>query len=130
MPRKIAERLYIASEIKYTPVKLLLADRSIIKPQGVIENVCVDIREVILPCDFFIIDIEVDDKVLLILGRPFLATGDAWVGVKDKIMIFQVNRKTVILNMDRVMRYPSESKNLESVDVVTQSVMEILDSLV
>ena len=95
MPKKIAKKLNIASEIKYTPVKLLLADRSMVKPQGVIENVCVDIREVILPCDFFIIDIEVDDKVPLILGRPFFTTGDAWIGVKDKIVVFQVNGEPV-----------------------------------
>ena len=64
------------------------------------------------------------------MGRSFLATGDAWVGVKDKIVVFQVNGERVILNIERVMRYLSEPKNLESVDVGTQSVIEILDSLV
>ena len=33
MPRKLAEQMNLVAEMKYTPVKLLLADRSVIKLQ-------------------------------------------------------------------------------------------------
>ena len=50
------------------------------------------------------IEVDVDEEVSLILGRPFLATGDAWFGVKDKVVVFQVNGERVILNMDKVIK--------------------------
>ena len=77
MPKSIAEKLDLLSEMKYTSVTLQLADRSIIKPQRIIKDVCVGIGKFVLPCDFMILDIEVDKDVLLIFGRQFLATGDA-----------------------------------------------------
>ena len=98
----------LVAKMKYTPVKLLLADCSVIKPQGVIEDVCIGVGGLILPCDFVVIKVDVDEKVPLILGKPFLATGDAWFGVKDKVIVFQVNGEKVILNMDKVMKQPAE----------------------
>ena len=53
-----------------------------------IEDVCVEVGGLILPCDFIVIEVDIDEKVPLILGRPFLATGDAWFGVKDKVVVF------------------------------------------
>ena len=108
MQRKLAERMNLVAEMKYTLVKLLLADRSVIRPQGIIEDVCVRVGGFILSCDFIVIEVDVDEKVPLILGRSFLATGDAWIGVKDKVVVFQVNRERVILNMNKVMKQPAE----------------------
>ena len=108
MPKKLAEWMNLIAEMKYTSVKLLLADPSVIRPQRIIEDVCVGVRGVILSCDFIVIELDVDKEVPLILGRPFLATGDAWIGVKDKVVVFQVNGERVVLNMDKVMKQPAE----------------------
>ena len=70
---------------------LQLADRSLVKTTSVIEDICVGVSKFILPADFIILDIEEDKEVPLILERPFMATGDAWLGVKDKVVVFQVN---------------------------------------
>ena len=67
---------------------LQLADRSTVKPTGVIKDICVGVGKLILPADFLILDIEEDKEVSLILERPFMATGDAWLGVKDKVVVF------------------------------------------
>ena len=130
MPRKLAEQMNLVTKMKYTLVKLLLADRSVIKPQGVIEDVCVRVRGLILLCDFIVIEVDVDEEVPLILGRPFLATGDAWFGVKNKLVVFQVNGEKVILNMDKVMRQPAEPMQVQQVDLIEQCASEMFNAWV
>ena len=58
-----------------TGVTIQLADRSSIKPRGVIEDVLVKVNELIFPADFFILDMEQGtSESPIILGRPFLKT--------------------------------------------------------
>ena len=53
---------------------LQLADRSIARPYGVIEDVLVKVKHLIFPADFVVIDIEEDTDIPLILGHPFMST--------------------------------------------------------
>ena len=57
-----------------TSVSLQLDNRTLAFPRGVIEDVLVKVDKLILSVDFTILDIEEDKDVLIILGRPFLAT--------------------------------------------------------
>lgn len=41
----------------------------------------VKVDRFILPADFIIVDYEVDKDVPIILGRPFLSTGQMLIGV-------------------------------------------------
>jgi hypothetical protein len=50
-------------------------------PAGITENIPVKIRNFFIPVDFVMLDMEVDTKTLLILGRPFLSTGNAHIDV-------------------------------------------------
>ena len=70
-------------EPKSATISLQLADRSYQHPQGVVENVVVKVGTFILPAHFVILDMEEDDTVPIILGRPFLATGKAEINVQE-----------------------------------------------
>ena len=59
-----------------------MADRSIAKPWGVIEDVLVKVDKFIYPVDFVVLDMGDDNEVPLILGRPFLATGRALIDIE------------------------------------------------
>ena len=76
MPLSMFKRLRLG-ETKSTTISLQLADRFYQHPRGIIENVLVKVGKFILPTDFVILDMEEDDTVPTILGRPFLATGNA-----------------------------------------------------
>ena len=76
MPLSMLKRLKLG-EPKSTTISLQLADRSYQHPRGIIENVLVKVCKFILPADFVILDMEEDDSVPIILGRPFLAIGKA-----------------------------------------------------
>jgi len=58
-----------------------MADRTMKRPLGVIDDVLVRVDKFILLADFVILDCEVDYEVPIILGRPFLSTGKAHVDV-------------------------------------------------
>ncbi|KAK4709722.1 hypothetical protein R3W88_004235 [Solanum pinnatisectum] len=64
---------------KPTAMCLLMADRTVKKPIGVLQDVLVKVGPFIFPTDFIILDCEVDFEVPIILGRPFLATECALV---------------------------------------------------
>ncbi|XP_070052705.1 uncharacterized protein [Nicotiana tomentosiformis] len=51
-----------------TTVMLQLADRSIAYPEGVIEDVLLQIGKFIFPADFIILDYKADEQVPIILG--------------------------------------------------------------
>ena len=69
-----------------TRMTLQLADRSITRPYGVIEDVFVKVKHLIFPADFIVIDIEDDANILLILGRPFMSTARLMVDMGKKIL--------------------------------------------
>jgi hypothetical protein len=54
-------------------------DRSFVYPLGVIEYVLVKIDSLVIPCDFYILDMEHDscdssNNTPILFGRPFLKT--------------------------------------------------------
>ena len=69
-------------EAKPATITLQLADRSFKHPQGVIEDVLVKVDKFIFPADFIVLDMEEDKKILIILGKPFLATDRAMIDVQ------------------------------------------------
>ncbi|GJW11954.1 putative reverse transcriptase domain-containing protein [Tanacetum coccineum] len=78
------------------PTKLIveLADRTVKRPKGIVENVLVGIDKFTFPIDFIILDIPKDFKTPLILGRPFLSTAHAVINVfKAKITLSVRNDK-------------------------------------
>ena len=56
-----------------------LADQSIRYPAGIAENIPVKIWNFFIPVDFVNLDMEVDTKMPLILGRPFLRTTNSHI---------------------------------------------------
>nr|GEV11993.1 reverse transcriptase domain-containing protein [Tanacetum cinerariifolium] len=64
-----------------TKMVLELADRTISKQTGVAVNVFVKVRKFYFPADFVVLDFIADPRVPLILGRPFLSTAHALIGV-------------------------------------------------
>ena len=73
---------------KPTVMSLLMADRTVKRPIGILHDVLVNVASFIFSADFVILDCEVDFKVLSILGSPLLATGRALVDMEKGQMKF------------------------------------------
>ncbi|XP_076907024.1 uncharacterized protein LOC143563345 [Bidens hawaiensis] len=92
------ERLGL-EEITPTPMSLSLADRSVKYPRGIIENLLVKVDNLVFPIDFVVLDMEADERVPIILGRPFLRTARALADVfEGKITLLVTIVSLMFLN--------------------------------
>ncbi|XP_070035224.1 uncharacterized protein [Nicotiana tomentosiformis] len=98
--------------------QLQLADRSIAYPEGVIEDMLLQIGKFIFPADFIILDYEVDEKVPIILGQPLLATGDAIIKVREGKMIMRVDNEEAVFNVYKAIQLPRHYEELSIISVV------------
>ncbi|PHT97075.1 hypothetical protein BC332_33996 [Capsicum chinense] len=71
-----------------TNMRLVMADRSVKRPVGILNDVLVKVSSFIFPADFVILDCEVDSEVPIILGRPFLATGSVLIDMRANELLF------------------------------------------
>ena len=88
-------------------MRLLIADRIVKRPIGILHDVLVKVEWFIFPADFVILDCEVDFEVPIILG-PFLATGRALVDMEKGQMKFRLNNEGATFNICRSMRQSGE----------------------
>ena len=86
---------------------LQLADRSIAYPRGVLEDMLVKVDKFIFPVDFVVLDMEEDQQVPLILGRPFLATARALIDVHKGNLILRINDEQVTFNVYKDSKFTS-----------------------
>ena len=98
-------------EAKPTTIMLQMADWSYKHPRGVIENILVKVDEFLFQADFIILDMEEAEKVPIILGRPFLATGKAQINVQGGEFILRVQGDEVIFHVFQVMKHPDDDSN-------------------
>ena len=108
----VAKKLSLG-QITPTTVTLQMADRTLEKPEGIIEDVLVK------PVDFIILDMEEDSQVPLLLGRPFLATGAALIDMQKGILTLRVREETADFNLIRSLRnLDIEKDDINSVEEV------------
>ena len=107
MPLSIYKKLGLGDP-KPTAMRLLMADRTVKRPIGILHDVLVKVESFIFSADFVILDCEVDFEVPIILGRPFLATGRALVDMEKGQMKFRLNNEEAIFNICRTMRQSGE----------------------
>ncbi|KAL5567270.1 hypothetical protein UlMin_030434 [Ulmus minor] len=108
MPLSIFKKLGLG-EPTPTMVSLVMADRSIKHPRGIVEDVLVKVGKLIFPVDFIVLDMEEDKDIPIILGRPFLATGGAIIDVRGGKLTLQVDDETVTFIVYGSMKLPQSA---------------------
>ena len=96
-----------------------MADKTLAKPKGIIEDVLVKVGKFIFPADFIILDMEEDSQVPLLLGRQFLATGATLIDMQKGILTLRVGEETTDFNLIRSLRnLDIEKDDIKSVEDV------------
>ncbi|XP_038994728.1 uncharacterized protein LOC120118848 [Hibiscus syriacus] len=116
MPLSIFTK-FESGEARPTTVTLQLADRSIVHPSGIVENMCVQIDKFIFPTEFIILYCEVDKKYPIILGRPFIVIGRALIDVEKGELTMRLNDEHIIFNVLNNVSYLSNIADYFSLDV-------------
>ncbi|XP_070057475.1 uncharacterized protein [Nicotiana tomentosiformis] len=115
---------------RLTSMRLQMADRTMKRPLGIIDDVLVRVDKFILPRDFVILDCEVGYEVPIILGRHFLATGKALVDVEAGELTFRVGNEKVVFHVCKSMRQPNSNKVCSSVDLVTEVIVDDTSAMI
>ncbi|XP_062089761.1 uncharacterized protein LOC133796307 [Humulus lupulus] len=89
-------------EARPTSITLQLVDRSLTHPKGIIEDILVKVDKFNFLADFIVLDMEEDEDVPIILGRPFLATGQALIDVQKGDLRLRVQGDEVILMFSKL----------------------------
>ena len=88
-----------------------LANRSYQHPRGIIENVLVKVGKFTLLADFVILDMEEDDTVPNIIGRPFLATGKSQINEQEGELKLRVQGDEMAFHVFQPMKHPDDDPN-------------------
>ncbi|GKE43643.1 reverse transcriptase domain-containing protein, partial [Tanacetum coccineum] len=91
--------------LKPTKMIIRLVNHTYQYLMGVVENMLIQVGKFVFHMDFIILQMEEDDKVLLILGRPFLHTADAIIRVKNKELNLGVGGDRITFLIDKAMQH-------------------------
>ena len=140
LPYSMSKQLSLG-ELKPTSITLSLADRSIKIPKGTIEDVLIQVDRFYYPVDFVVLDREPvavgTNNMPMILGRPFLATSNAIIICRNRVMQLTFGNMTLELNTFHLSKrhMHSEEDDCEEVcmiDVILEeqaNAQQVLDVL-
>jgi hypothetical protein len=117
-------------ELKPTTVTLQLADRSMKRPRGIIEDVLIKVDKFYFPVDFIVIDTEpvfdVVNQIPMILGRSFLTTANALLNYRTGVMKISFGNMTVEFNIFNINNQPLEYDEAYHVCLIEEIIDEIV----
>ncbi|XP_052209235.1 uncharacterized protein LOC127812751 [Diospyros lotus] len=116
--------------LKETCVIIQLADRSNVYPEGVLEDVLVQVNELVFPIDFYVLNMEEDassNLAPILLGRSFLKTTRTKIDVHDGTLTMEFDREIVKFNIFDNIRYPNDVQSAFSIDVINVFAQETFE---
>ena len=109
IPKSLCDVLGL-TDMDACSLNLHLADSTIKKPLGLINDVLIIANINYVPMDFIVLDIECNLSCPIILGRPFLRTIGAIIDMKEGNIRFQFPLKNGLEDFPRKkMKLPFES---------------------
>ncbi|GJS42703.1 reverse transcriptase domain-containing protein [Tanacetum coccineum] len=119
MPLIVWKKLSLL-KLTLTRMTLELANQLVAYPVGVAEDVFVKVGKLYLPADFVVIDYDVNPRVPLILGRPFLRTTRALIDVYNEELTLRVNDEAIAFNVIHTLRYSYryDDESVNRIDVI------------
>nr|GEZ08360.1 reverse transcriptase domain-containing protein [Tanacetum cinerariifolium] len=127
MPLSIWKKLRLPT-LNDTKMVLELANRTILKPTGVAENVFVKVGKFYF-LDFVVLDFIADPRVPFILGRPFLRTAHALMDVYEGEIILRHDEQSWTLKCgDTASISYNNFELLNKVDLIDATCKEYSDA--
>ncbi|GKB77388.1 reverse transcriptase domain-containing protein, partial [Tanacetum coccineum] len=129
MPLSVWKQLSLP-ELTSTRMTLELADRSVAHPKGVAEDVFVKVGKFYFPADFVVVDYDVDPRVPLILGRPFLRTARALIDVYGEELTLRVDDEAITFKVGQTSRYSRSYETVNQVNVIDVACVEYAQEVI
>ncbi|XP_023763984.2 uncharacterized protein LOC111912477 [Lactuca sativa] len=114
-----------------TGVIIQLADRSLVHPKGVLEDVLLQVDELIFPADFYVLDMGDDDSPSsssILLGRPFLKTSKTKIDVYNGTLSMEFDGEVINFNVHEEKKVPSDVQSVNFVNMIQPLAEKSLNS--
>ncbi|XP_057740116.1 uncharacterized protein LOC130957266 [Arachis stenosperma] len=98
MPLSVKKRLGIL-KVQSAKISLEMADKSLKRAYGTVEDVLVKVDDLYISVDFIILDNKEDRDESIILGRPFLATVKAILDVERGELVFRLQEDHILFKI-------------------------------
>ncbi|XP_023755199.1 uncharacterized protein LOC111903679 [Lactuca sativa] len=99
-------------------MKIHLADKAIIRPEGVCEDLLIKVNKFVFPMDFIVLNMEEDPKVPIILGRAFLNTACAFVDVCESTLTLWVGDESEVFKATQdIKQEETRKEEVSSIDL-------------
>jgi len=124
LPYSVFQSLNLG-ELKPTSIILLLADRFVKVPRGIVKDVLVQVNKFIYPVHFIVLDtqpVEACNSFPVILGRSFLTTSNALINCMNELMKLSFGNMTLEMNIFNIYKQPRDDNDLEEVDFIEKLV--------
>ncbi|XP_048602548.1 uncharacterized protein LOC125585509 [Brassica napus] len=129
MPLSIAKKLGF-TQYKKCKISLVLADRSVKLPIGILEDLPVKIGNCEVPTDFVVLEMDEEPRDPLIFGRPFLATAGAMVNVRDGTIDLHLEKDhTLHFDIKEMMKKPTTQREIFYIDEMDVLADDFLEEL-
>ncbi|CAN6677388.1 unnamed protein product [Malus baccata var. baccata] len=132
LQRKLPPKCKDPGELKNDGVIIQLADRSNAYPEGVLEDVLVQVDNLIFPADFYVLEMEDSPNVIplpILLGRPFMKTARTKIDVFKGTLTMEFDREIINFNISEAIKFPKDDHSYFSIDTFDALAQEFLDSL-
>ena len=105
-----------------------LADRSNTYPDGVLEDVLVQVNELVFPANFYVMNMgEACHDIPILLGRTFLKTARTKIDVHEGALTMEFDGEVIKFNIFDAMRFLSDVNYLYALDVFDELSQDIYD---
>ncbi|WZZ34801.1 hypothetical protein YC2023_018202 [Brassica napus] len=129
MPLSIAKKLGF-TQYKKCKISLVLADRSVKLPIGILEDLPVKIGNCEVPTDFVVLEMDEEPRDPLIFGRPFLATAGAMVNVRDGTIDLHLGKDHILhFDIKEMMKKPTTQGEIFYIDEMDALADNFLEEL-
>ena len=93
-------------ELQPTNITILLSDRTIMVPLGVLNDVCIFIGPNVYPTDFVIVDMPRDSLCPIIFGSPFFVTTRARIDYKNEAISLKFGEEEIKIHFSNFKTHP------------------------
>ncbi|CAM8950745.1 unnamed protein product [Rhodiola kirilowii] len=108
-------------ELHPTTISLKLADRSSRTPRGVLRDVPIKVGKFFIPVDFYVLEMDVEQEMPVILGRPFLNTVEAVIRCGEGSIELKIGDEKLKFFLKNAMKTPISSFECNLLDISCES---------
>ena len=127
MAYSIYKRLNL-DELKLTNMCLSMADKSIIYPFSILENVSTKVGKFVIPADFVILEMEEDLEIPILFGRPFFMIVGAIIDVRRGKIILKLDNDHMEFDVFNIIKStPVEvASRIDAIDIIDECIDEMI----